>query len=349
MQTSRRRCGISSITCLVLYASVIQAKDGTNAPQAAIDNGVVRAKLYLPDAEKGYYQGTRFDWSGVFASLTYKGHNYFGPWFEKYDPKTNDAISGPVEEFLTGAPSVGHDTATAIGYTEAKPGETFIRIGVGVLRKPAEEKFNRFKTYEIVDAGTWKVEREAERVSFHHAIADASSGYAYEYMKIARLEPSKPLLVLQHSLKNTGRKPISTEVYDHNFLTIDGQPTGRDFTLTFPFDVTASGELNGFVETKGKQMVYVNDVGHQDKERQFVMAELKGYGSSSRDYDIRVENKKTGAGVHIAGDRPLQQILFWSVNTVLSPEPYLHFDIAPGETATWKITYEFYENANHGR
>jgi hypothetical protein len=342
-------CRVLSITCLLLCALHVWAADGSSAPQAAIDNGLVRAKLYLPDAEKGYYQGTRFDWSGVFASLIYKGHNYFGPWFEKYDPKIHDAISGPVEEFLTGAPSVGHDTATAIGYKEAKPGETFIRIGVGVLRKPQEENFNRFKTYEIVDSGTWKVERQADRVSFHHVAADPSSGYAYEYMKMTRLEPGKPVLVLEHSLTNAGKKVISTEVYDHNFLMIDGQPTGRDFTLRFPFDVTATGELNGFVETKGKQVVYVKDIGHQNEERQFVMAELKGYGSSSRDYDIRVENKKTGAGVHITGDRPLERILFWSVNTVLSPEPYLHFDIKPGETVTWKITYEFYENANNGK
>lgn len=332
------------LASLLLAACVANSAEAPNAPQATISNGIISAKLYLPDATKGYYRGTRFDWSGVFASLTFEGHNYFGPWFEKYDPKIHDAISGPVEEFFGGAPSVGHDTATGLGYNEAKPGGTFIRIGVGVLRKPEEEKFNRFKTYEIVDAGKWKVERKPDGVTFHHAVADTPSGYGYEYTKIARLEPGKPALVLEHSLKNTAKKTISTEVYDHNFLTIDGQPTSRDFILKFPFQVTATGELNGFVETKGRQLVYINDIGPQDKEGQFVMAELKGYGSSKNDYDIDVYNMKVGAGVHITGDWPLEKILFWSVRTVLSPEPYLHFDIKPGETAKWKIRYEFYEN-----
>ncbi|HYZ87091.1 MAG TPA: hypothetical protein VE621_21930, partial [Bryobacteraceae bacterium] len=111
-------------------------------PEATITNGVVTAKLYLPDAEKGYYRGTRFDWSGQVYSLTTGGHEYFGQWFERYDPKLHDAIMGPVEEY-------GVDGG--LGYQDAKPGETFLRIGVGALRKPEEAKYERFRTYDIVD------------------------------------------------------------------------------------------------------------------------------------------------------------------------------------------------------
>ena len=39
-----------------------------DVPQAQISNGTVRATVYLPDAEKGYYRGTRFDWAGVIAT-----------------------------------------------------------------------------------------------------------------------------------------------------------------------------------------------------------------------------------------------------------------------------------------
>ena len=82
------------------------------------------------------------------SSLTWKGHEYFGQWFEQYDPTLHDAIQGPVEEFLTGD--------NALGYAEAAPGGTFVRIGVGVLRKPAgETSLQRFGRYEIVDSGTW--------------------------------------------------------------------------------------------------------------------------------------------------------------------------------------------------
>src|ERR1700721_3944163 len=90
-------------------------------PQWEISNTSLRVKLYLPDAEHGFYRGTRFDWSGVVADLQYKGHSYYGPWFTATDPKIPDfiykgsdivagpcsAITGPVEEFS----AVGFDEA----------------------------------------------------------------------------------------------------------------------------------------------------------------------------------------------------------------------------------------------
>ena len=51
---------------------------------------------------------------------------------EGYDPKLHDSIMGPVEEFITGTSSVGYD--------EARSGGTFIRIGVGVVKKPEEKQ-----------------------------------------------------------------------------------------------------------------------------------------------------------------------------------------------------------------
>ncbi len=63
-------------------------------------------------------------------SLEFQGHTFFGQWFEKYDPKLHDAIMGPVEEFLT--------NGAGLGYAEAKPGENFVKIGVGAIRKPEE-------------------------------------------------------------------------------------------------------------------------------------------------------------------------------------------------------------------
>ena len=42
-----------------------------DAPEVAISNGVIHARVYLPDAESGYYRGTRFDWSGAISSLAH--------------------------------------------------------------------------------------------------------------------------------------------------------------------------------------------------------------------------------------------------------------------------------------
>ena len=84
---------------------------GADQPQLSISNGLVEMKLFPPDPQQGYYQGTRFDWSGQVASLRYQGHDWFGQWNASYDPKLHDAIMGPVEDFRTNGAGLGFDEA----------------------------------------------------------------------------------------------------------------------------------------------------------------------------------------------------------------------------------------------
>jgi hypothetical protein len=305
-------------------------------PQAEISNSHIRAKLYLPDARQGYYRGTRFDWSGVVDSLEANGHNYFGKWFERYDPKLHDAITGPVEEFFT--------NDAGLGYDEAKAGESFVKIGVGVLRKPDEPRYSSFNTYEIVDSGRWSVKKKRDWIEFVHELPE-TSGYAYSYRKRMHLPKDKPELVLEHRLKNKGRKVITTSVYNHNFFMLDNQPSGPDFVVKFPFGPHATTDLKGLVETRGKELVYLQEL----QKGQSVYTHLEGFGASPTDYDIRVENRKTGAGVRQTGDRPLSKLAFWSIRSNISPEPFIEMQIEPGKESTWRITYEFYTVPGSGQ
>jgi hypothetical protein len=295
-------------------------------PQVGISTSRIRAQLYLPDAESGYYRGTRFDWSGVIASLEWNGHSYFGQWFQRYEATLHDAITGPVEEF------------TGLGYDEAKPGESFVRIGVGAVRKPVEPAYRRFATYEIVDSGVWAVHRSSDRVEFVHTLRD-TAGYSYEYRKTVRLTGNT--LVLEHRLKNTGRKPIATSVYNHDFFMLDGQPTGPDFVVRFPFELTAVAPLSGLAETRGKDFVYLREL----QTGQTVQTELTGFGPTARDHDIRLENRKTGAAVRQTGDRPMSKINLWSIRSNISPEAFIELTVARGQISSWKTTYEFYQVA----
>ena len=131
---------------------------GQDYPKAEITNGLIHAELMLPDAQHGSYQGTRFDWSGVISSLQYKDHQYFGRWYEHHDPKIHDAITGPVEEFRT--------NDSGLGYDEAKVGGTFVRIGIGTVRKPDEKAYRPYDTYEVVDPGKWTIRKHKDRIEF---------------------------------------------------------------------------------------------------------------------------------------------------------------------------------------
>ena len=315
---------------LIVTIVMLSQLAATQFPQAEISNSSVRATVYLPDAQSGYYRGTRFDWSGVIASLKWNGHEYFGQWFDRYDPKIHDAITGPVEEFLTGE--------SGLGYVEAKPGENFVRIGVGAVRRPDEPAYRRFETYEIVDAGKWTVNKSSDKIEFIHELGD-TAGYSYVYRKTLRL--AKDSLVLEHRLKNTGKKRIATSVYNHNFFTMDRQPTGPDIVVRFPFVPRAARPLNDLAAIRGNDANFLREF----VKGQTVFTEVEGFGATAKDYDFRIENRKTGAGVRITGDRPLQKVYFWSAHLTTCPEPYIDVSVEPGKESSWRITYQFYQAA----
>lgn len=303
-----------------------------DAPQAEISNGVITAKLLMPDAQKGYYRGTRFDWSGQIYSLRANNHEYFGQWFQRYDPKINDAIMGPVEEFMPGEKGLGYD--------EAKPGEEFIRIGVGAVRKPDEKAYQRFQTYEITDSGKWTVKTGKDWAEYTQDLP-AHNGYAYRYTKRISLAKGKPEMTIEHTLKNTGTKKISAQQYNHNFFVIDDQPTGPDSSVKFPFDLKPQKPVPAdLAEIKGRDVGYLKEL----QRGQTVMIEMSdGFSGKASDYDIRVENKKAGAGVRIQGDQPVTKLVYWSIRPTTCPEAYVPINVEPGKQSKWTYKYTFYE------
>jgi len=318
---------------LVLLALALVQTAAPAFPTAEISNGRIRAALYLPDARSGYYRGTRFDWAGVIKSVEWNGHSYFGQWFERHDPTSHDGITGPVEEFLT--------NDAGLGYAEAKPGGTFVRIGVGAVRRPEEPAYRRFSTYEIVDPGRRSMTRGKDWIELTHELRGAD-GYGYVYRKKVRLE--KDTLVLEHRLANVGTKTIATTVYNHDFYMLDRQPTSSDVVVRFAFTPRAKSALNGLAEIRGNDLVYLKEL----QPRQTVSTDLEGFGTSPRDYDIRVENLKTGAGVRQTSDRPIARLLLWSPRTTVCPEAYIDMRVEPGKAFTWRIAYQFYQASSAG-
>jgi len=174
---------------------------------------------------------------------------------------------------------------------------------------------------------------------FVHELTDAM-GYAYIYRKVVRLTKGKPELVLEHSLKNTGQKIIKTSVYNHNFFMIDNVPTGPDIQVQFPFEVSASGlNFGSIAKTENKKIIYSREL---NKEEHVFSSGLQGFTNKVEEYDIRIENIKTGAGVRITSDQPIVKMVYWASSTTSCPEPYIQLRAEPGQEVKWKISYEFY-------
>ena len=311
-------------------------------PSVQITNGTIAATIYLPDATAGYYRGTRFDWAGVIGRLESGGHTFYAPWFTKTDVTVRDfvndgvditagphtAIAGPAEEF------------SVLGYADAAPGDSFVKIGVGALRKPDDDTpYSPYRAYAFADPGTRTVTTRADGVDFTHDLADTGSGYGYRYTKTVQLAAGSPELIITHRLVNRGTKPIEGTVYNHNFLVFDGQTPGPGVVITTPFDLTTAQPLDPAVATiAGREFRYAAPI----PDRGRVSAQFQGFGPTAADYHFRIENRATGAGVEMTGDRPIARLALWSIRTVLALEPFLALDVAPGADYTWEYRYRYY-------
>jgi hypothetical protein len=265
--------------------------------------------------------------------LTFEGQNFYGPWFDRVSPEVRDyvftpegivggpdsAISGPVEEF---AP---------LGFDEAPTGGSFLKIGVGRLKKPDAEAYDHYRIYETLDAGVRSVVTAKDSVTM---VQDVENGY--RYTKTLRLLAGKPQLAIEHTLVNKSGKDISSTVYDHNFLPLS--PGNEDIVARFPFTIAADTKPDpALVRIEGDHFAYLRAL----TGKEGVSFHISGFGGSKKDYDIHVGNARTGAGVRVTADQPLAKINVWSIRSVMAVEPYIAIDLKPGATKRWTYLYTY--------
>lgn len=325
--------------CLSLLVFCAISLTAADPPTAEIGNGKIRAKLYLPDVSNGFYRGTRFDWSGVIFSLEANGHSYYGPWFTKRNPAIRDFVYEG-EDIVAGACSstMGPaDEFRPVGYDAAAPGGTFLKIGVGALRKADAAAYDGYRLYEVANPGRWSVRRSSSAITFEQSLE--ASGFGYVYRKEVRLVKGKSEMVLLHRLKNTGKQAIETTVYNHNFLVLDGQGPGEGAVITVPFAIrSARAPSPELAKIEGNRIVYQKTLTGRD----VVSCPVEGFGTTAADHAIRIENSALKAGMSIQGDRPLRSINLWSIRSNISMEPFIAVSVAPGKVFRWTTTYRYY-------
>lgn len=313
--------GIALLTMVTAGAAQDVPED---TPKVTIRNEKVKAVLWLPDAGKGYYRGCRFDWSGLIARAEFDGRTVFGPFRPRHDPLVFDNVCGPATEFgLEDAPP---------GFNEAKVGEPFIKIGVGLLKKVPHPKYGFWHTYEFAAPPAWKVEPGPDRVEFRQEISH--NGWGYAWTKRVSLPAGDPAIAIECRLKNTGTKDIDTRFYCHNFTLLDGEPVGPAYKIEFPFEVGLRKGAKGKARTNGREILLP-----EIAKNELVWAVLEGWKSRVEDNGVFIQNRKTGTAVRIQGDQPPVEWRFFARPTAACPEPFIRIQLAPGEEKSWRMDY----------
>jgi hypothetical protein len=141
-------------------------------------------------------------------------------------------------------------------------------------------------------------------------------------------------MIIAHRLRNTGRKPIASSMYNHNFLTLD--PGNANILVTLPFPAMTAQPPQRLV-LEGNTVRWPRAL----VERESAQVLLHDESRPPQPYDVRVESTRTGAGFHVTGDAPITRFNLWSIRTVMAVEPYNAVSVAPGAEQRWSYTYTY--------
>jgi len=312
-----------------------------------------RLSLSLHEPGDGFYCGTRFDRSGVFASLLFQGVEMAGAWYSRYDPFMHDAVKGPAEEF------------SPIGF-DGDDG-TFLKIGVGLLRRPDDGKpYDRFRLYEIVDPGVWTFGTEGEREAwFRHEMRGT---YCYE-KRVCLLDDGG--FTISHKLRSEGPL-LEGEVYNHNFFTFGCFAVGPSREIDFPF--RPDGSWRSVYDSVGFTPSGVRFSRALQEGESVYSGDIHEAGSAGMPYDLTLRETAAASGCHlerslpdchlersreispcaslsrddnapltvrISGDVPVTRTVLWANHRIACLEPYNAFRAAPSAPFRWSIRYRF--------
>ena len=278
------------------------------------------------DAPLKNYRNPRFDWTGKIVSIMFKKNRV-----TTIENKTinNDLFYGKglYNEFGIDSP---------LGFNEAKNGDWFHKIGIGLLKKDHNQyKFDN--PYKIKPA-TFSVSKKLNTILIK-CISDCINGYSYVLTK--QIELFNCTLKINYSLKNTGKKKIVTDEYAHNFIAMNNSLAETNNILKFPFELKPLlFEEN--VNPEKKVFLGLDHIAVQSSPKeQFFFSNLSGGESVEASWEMA--NQDTLIGIRETGNFKTNKINLWGWEHVISPELFIHLDIAPKETQEWSRTYDFYQ------
>lgn len=279
---------------------------------------LTKGNLTIQLCEPGeYYQGTRFDHAGIFRKIVKDDYIYADEWFLQYNPQAHDAVCGPSEEFVT------------VSFNGIEPGREFVKIGVGLLRRPDNQPYDWFRLYEIADHGKWTILQDEDKITFIHEIPNF-----YLYTKEIELT-SDSTFSIHHTLEWRNSLPLEGHTYNHNFFTFNNTPVGPNRMVVFPF--TPMGHWRTIydnVTLEGNTLKFLSPI---IKTPSVYMGDLHNLNHPSTPYSAIVKEKNKS--VTIEGSSDVSHYVFWSNPQVACIEPYTPISLRQGEIKNWTINY----------
>lgn len=280
-------------------------------------------RLTVEIAEPGTaYAGPRYDWCGFITGVTLdESHTFCAP--ESLEAGVGSGGVGLCNEFGIFDP---------IGYYDALPGEQFPKLGVGLLTKIDNERYNFGADYPFTPFPV-QTRVSPDSVEFiTHPLP--CRGYAARLIKRISLDGN--YLSIAYELSNTGEKPLHTNEYNHNFVTLNGHVPGPDYSLRLAEGIHLR-DVPLPLQLAEDEVQWTHEVASP----LLVLSTLDGrMDSTGVLWELR--HRPSGAGMSERLDSPIVRMALWCAPHLVSPEIFVDINIAPGETRRWTRRYEFF-------
>ncbi|MDO8686112.1 MAG: hypothetical protein Q7J78_05515 [Clostridiales bacterium] len=281
---------------------------------------LVNERLCIDIADPGTaYYGARFDWTGFITQVTLdRKHTFCVP--ESLKCGEGSGGIGLCNEFGMFNP---------IGYDDAKQGDQFPKLGIGLLTRTDESYI--FSHNYLIEPFPFEIIRGADYVKFV-VMPIECRGYAAKYEKTITINEN--CLEMHYSIENVGRRPIITSEYCHNFIGIDNFLFGSDYKLSVPYlikpDVfpdilkVIDGTVEWLETPKGAYTFRLE--GHcRTHLHQWELIHMPGL-----------------VGIRNISKFPVSMFAFWGTTHAISPEVFIDVCVEPGKTQEWTRQYEFF-------
>jgi len=269
-----------------------------------------------------------------------------------YSPASGGSLSylgGLPMEFDIGQESFQPDPP---GYNEGSNGSAFLKIGVGILTRNSSA-YNFSTSYPIVELAQTTTTWQPDRANFVQTLSGTANGYCCRFEEDLVVKNDR--IIMHYVLTNTGTKTFTTEQYLHNFLTFSQRNVGPNYRVYFPYEMTASPEVQQWqppeLKPVGRGLQWVDNnppmvsLANMILYTKTISSVPKIWIYKPDDYlgpdAIAVEQTDAGQRVIIDSSLRSAYVGIWTTSYQVSPEQFVIVTLAPGEHTEFTRTYRF--------
>ncbi|MFZ2654203.1 MAG: hypothetical protein WAX69_04760 [Victivallales bacterium] len=272
-----------------------------------------------PSSTERYHRGVRFTPVAAVLRVVARENEYL------LNPVEHDScldVAGLMAEF---------DPVSPLGFEEAKIGEGFVKVGVGVLRKN-REKYAPRPPYEVMELAETKTTWEKDSVKYKQT-CHGINGYGYELKSEMKIEPQNHKLVIEWELTNTGTRQLETWHYSHNCFRFGNLDISDGYRLSFPYDFNIEGNSDA-VEKTGRSLQFL--------KRPVTPLNIRvPFPDKDIPNTFELIDEKTGLEARCLTSRYGAYTTLHASKDYVCPEQFVRITLPPGQTAKWTREYVF--------